>query len=172
MAKAKHLHGKLLIAAPVMERFRWEIRFLNLGSRLYTPVEGPEIKSAAGLIRWAVQLFVDYCDTAEVPWDPIASEETKPFGFYLSQMGLWDYAIKCHYASTYSDLATQALFWYFVRLDANAEKDLEVYNRLMSMVPEDLMRLFRAGGLDVFQAARKDVHMDLERKISGDRTAE
>ncbi|NER81436.1 MAG: hypothetical protein F6K42_18090 [Leptolyngbya sp. SIO1D8] len=151
-SKTSKLHGKLALATPVAERLHWEIQYLNLSSRVFKPEEGLEIKSAAGLIRWAVQLFVDYCDVEYSNFIPLEVLETQSFSFYMSKMGLWDYAIKNHYGDSYSDLATQALYWYFDRIDSMLESDRCIYEQIANMTSDDLMRLFRAGGLDAISA--------------------
>lgn len=143
----KNKRGKLLLASPVYDRLSWEVSYLNLSGRHYVPEEGEIVKSTADLIRYSVALFVDWMDAGGVGWTPIEREESRSFSFWFGQLGLWDYAIGRHYASSYHDLATQALYWRFCRIDERAEQDQVIWERLEAMNSDDLVHLFRHGGL-------------------------
>lgn len=142
---SKSKRGKLMLATPVYDRLKWEIQYLALDARLYAPNEDTEIKSGAGLIRWSVELFVDWYESDPTGWEPFPTEGTRGFSFYLSNMGLWDYAIKKYVARGYSDLATQALYWYFDRIDSKLESNRDQFAQLQTLPSEDLLRMFRSG---------------------------
>lgn len=152
--KIKNPRAQLSIAAPVLERLRWEADFLNLNSRITPPPsDGPQ--SRGDIIRRAVDLFVDWCDGGGVHECDYPERDSCSFYFRPGEMGRWDYAVGQHYASSYHDLATLALDWYFGRLDEQERCDRATYAALKEIPLSNLETLLKAGALnDVLQTAQ------------------
>jgi hypothetical protein len=145
---------KLSLAAPVFERLRWEVEFLHLNSRVIPPDDPDGPKSRGDIIRRAVQLFVEFCEGGGDHECDYQETEACSFFFGKHEMGLWEYAVKQHYAVSYHELATLALDWYFGRIDEQEAADKATYAALQAIPVKDLETLLKSGRLeDELQAA-------------------
>ena len=145
---------QLSLAASVLERLRWEVQFLHLNNRVI-PADPDGPQSRGDIIRRAVQLFVEHCEGGGSHEFDFSGVERDACSFYFGkhEMGLWEYAVKERYATSYHHLATLALDWYFGRIDDQEARDLAVYEALRALPISDLESLLRAGRLDELQTA-------------------
>lgn len=133
----------LQIPSAIADRLRQEADFLHVRSRVEME-DGTELRSMADLVRWVVGLYIDLAESGEAPsydWD-----ETDPVPFTLDSAtkGRWEYAIKYRMATSYHELAGNALTWYFERLDAKAEDDQALVQNLATLPPETVLSYLRA----------------------------
>lgn len=144
----------LLVPLELKQRFEAEAEFLHLGSHIAVigDEDQRELKSKADLIRWAVELYCAAVEMGETfPEIDRLKTETAPLAFCMTSQdrGLWDYAIKHHYASTIHDLATLALWRYFSRIDEALDGDEATYKNLAAMSSIDIISSIRGGTLRV-----------------------
>lgn len=114
--------------------------------------DGTELNSMADLVRWVVNLYIELAESGEAPsyeWD-----ETDPVPFTLNSAtkGRWEYAIKYRLATSYHELAGNALTWYFERLDAKAKDDQALVQNLATLPPETVLSYLRTKNYAALQA--------------------
>lgn len=127
----------LCVASPLVERFNSEIDFLGLGDRAYAVEEKKEIRNKSEFLRWIVDSYIQRrLDSAEEQEAIDLDEKREIIPLYLNRQseGLWNVALNGKVASDYNQLVESALYYYFLRQEAIAEKlrsQLEEYKELL-----------------------------------------
>lgn len=155
----------LLVPVAIAARFRDEAEFLHVKSRVVAE-DGTELKSMADLLRWVVNLYIEQCEVGAGPsyeWD-----ETAPLPLTMdsSTKGRWEYALKYHYATSYHELAGNALCWYFDRLDARAAQDKALLRNMQGMQSTMILGYLRGRNYAALQPAEPDLQLGLDAQLS------
>lgn len=149
----KHYRRNLLLPSAIAQRLRDEAEFLHVKSRVEAE-DGTELKSMGDLVRWVASLYIEACEVGDGPvyeW-----EETDPVTLTLdpATKGRWEYAIKCHFATSYHQLAGNALCWYFDRIDEQAAKDAALLRNMQGMASTTILGYLRGGDYAALQPAK------------------
>lgn len=149
----KHYRRNLLLPSAIAQRLRDEAEFLHVKSRVETE-DGTELKSMGDLVRWVTSLYIEACAVGEGPiyeW-----EETDSVTLTLdpATKGQWDYAIKRHFATSYHQLAGNALCWYFDRIDSQAAKDAALLRNMQGLGASVILGYLRGNNYAALQPAQ------------------
>jgi hypothetical protein len=142
----------LLVPSAIAQRLRQEAEFLHVKSRVQAE-DGTELKSTADLVRWVVNLYIEACEVGEGPTYDWEETDPVPLTMDSTTKGRWEYAVKFRFATSYHQLAGNALCWYFDRLDDQAAKDAALLRNMQSMGALRVIGYLRARDYAALQTA-------------------